>query len=70
MTSITSTSRQLNSSLANTNRLSQAMERIGIDDLQRAIKIKGQMQVELSVQKVEIQETRQFERKLLNEVVR
>lgn len=70
MTSITSASRQLKASLTNTNRLSQAMEGIGLDDLQRAIRIKSQMQVELAVQKVEIQETRQFERKLVNEVVR
>jgi hypothetical protein len=70
MTSITSASRQLNASLTNTNRLSQAMEGVGPNDLQRAVKIKRQMQVELTVQKVEIQEARQFERKLLNEVVR
>lgn len=70
MTSITSASRQLTTSLASTTRLSQAMAAIGPDDLQRAIGIKRQMQVELAVQKVEVQEHRHVERKLLNEVLR
>lgn len=56
--------------MASTTRLSQAMAAIGPDDLQRAIGIKRQMQVELAVQKVEVQEHRHVERKLLNEVLR
>ncbi len=67
MTSISSTSRLLRTATANVNRLADEMQRIGPLDIERAIAIQRQLQVDIATIKTSVQLHRSAERKILNE---
>ena len=67
MTSISSTSRLIRAASAASNRLADEMQRLGPLDIERAIAIQRQQQVEITTIKTSVQLVRSAERKILNE---
>jgi|APAra7269096714_1048519.scaffolds.fasta_scaffold14693_3 hypothetical protein len=67
MTSITPTERLLQTAMSRSSRLSEAMQRIGPQDLERAVGIQLRQQVEIATMKQAVQLHRSVERKILNE---